>query len=168
MALDLVDNTNYLTGFQIKALCLRMTCAIILERRPISIITKAIDVLVTSYSYCMRVENAFQGGNRSSKRTENSSGQIANSSNFVSAESSGERIIRRKSIIEVAENKSKQSMTGGSDDENVNHAGNSDVKGSFNSLSDGDDNPNLDAMKIRLGESLGNFLSTDFLLSNST
>ncbi|KAG6473595.1 hypothetical protein ZIOFF_067512 [Zingiber officinale] len=140
---------------KIKTLCLRMMCAIILERRPISIITRAIDVLVTSYSYCIRVENAFQGGNRSSKRTENSSGQIATSSNFVSAESSGETINRSKSIIEVAENKSKQSMTRGSDDEHVNHAGNSDGKGSFNSLSDGDDNPNLDAMKIHLGLQCG-------------
>lgn len=137
--------------------------AIILERRPISIITRAIDVLVTSYSYYIRMENAFQGGNISSKGTENPSGQVTTTSNFVSAGSSGETMNRRKSIIEVAENVPKQLMTGAFNDESVSHAEKSGGKGSFNSLSDVDGNSDFDGMRIHSGGSLGNFLLIDVL-----
>ncbi|KAG6470688.1 hypothetical protein ZIOFF_071765 [Zingiber officinale] len=60
-----------------------------------------------------------KGGNISSKRTKTPTGQVTTTPNFVSAESSGETMNRRKSVIEVAENGPKQSMTGTSYDEKL-------------------------------------------------
>lgn len=142
-------------------LCLTMLRAIMLERRPISIITRAIDVLVTSYAHLVKLENAFQGGDKSSKRTKDSGGQSTITSNAVSVES-GETMSRGKSIIEAVENEPKRSTIRELDNDNVNLE-KSCSKASFNSLSDSDGDANFDAIRSNSGDSLGNPLLTNLL-----
>lgn len=47
--------------FQAKQLCLAIVRTIILERRPVSMVTRAIDVLVTSYSNSIKTGSYFKG-----------------------------------------------------------------------------------------------------------
>ncbi|ONK75056.1 uncharacterized protein A4U43_C03F12860 [Asparagus officinalis] len=49
---------------KVKLLCLAIMRTIILERRPISIVSRAIDVLVASYSQLVKLGNALGGGDR--------------------------------------------------------------------------------------------------------
>ncbi|CAL9148508.1 unnamed protein product [Musa hybrid cultivar] len=152
---------------KIKMLCLSIMRAIMLERRPISIITRAIDVLVTSYAHLVKMENAFQGGDRSSKKSQNSGSQSANTSNIVSAESLDETMNRGKSIIKGAESETQQSTIRNLVNVNDNHAKKSTSKASLDSVSDSDGDANLDAMRSNSGESLDKYLSTDLLSSDA-
>lgn len=47
--------------FQAKQLCLDITQTVILERRPVTMVAKAIDVLVTSYSHSLKTGSYFKG-----------------------------------------------------------------------------------------------------------
>ncbi|KAH0450470.1 hypothetical protein IEQ34_021162 [Dendrobium chrysotoxum] len=87
-----------------KLLCLEIMRSIILERRPVSIISSAIDVLVAAYSHVVKAGSALHGGDRrasetfpdsSTQQTENpgslfvdSEGGTKNNENFVKQESS--------------------------------------------------------------------------------
>ncbi|PKU77994.1 regulator of MON1-CCZ1 complex [Dendrobium catenatum] len=87
-----------------KLLCLAIMRSIILERRPVSIISSAIDVLVAAYSHVVKAGSALHGGDRrasetfpdsSTQQTENpgslfvdSVGGTKNNENFVKQESS--------------------------------------------------------------------------------
>ncbi|KAJ8498506.1 hypothetical protein OPV22_009058 [Ensete ventricosum] len=132
---------------KIKMLCLSIMRAIMLERRPISIIMRAIDALVTSYAHLVKMENAFQGGDRSSKKSQNSGSQSANTSNIVSAESLDETMNRGKSIIKGSESETQQSTIRNLVNVNDNHAKKSTSKASLDSVSDSDGDANLDAMR---------------------
>ncbi|URD72550.1 Colon cancer-associated protein Mic1-like [Musa troglodytarum] len=152
---------------KIKMLCLSIMRAIMLERRPISIITRAIDALVTSYAHLVKMENAFHGGDRSSKKSQNSGSQSANTSTIVSAESLDETMNRGKSIIKGAESETQQSTIRNLVNVNDNHAKKSTSKASLDSVSDSDGDANLDAMRSNSGESLDKYLSTDLLSSDA-
>ncbi|KAM7505578.1 hypothetical protein LguiB_004482 [Lonicera macranthoides] len=54
-----------------KQLCLSMTRTIILERRPVSLVSRAIDVLVTSYSYSIKTGSYSKGIRTSVPRVNN-------------------------------------------------------------------------------------------------
>lgn len=71
---------------KIKLLCLAMTRTIILERRPISMISRAMDVLVASYSQSVKYGNAFVGDRRASEKSQHSDIQHAVSSEVLSEE----------------------------------------------------------------------------------
>ncbi|RWW85703.1 hypothetical protein BHE74_00005591 [Ensete ventricosum] len=157
----------HLFPVQIKMLCLSIMRAIMLERRPISIIMRAIDALVTSYAHLVKMENAFQGGDRSSKKSQNSGSQSANTSNIVSAESLDETMNRGKSIIKGSESETQQSTIRNLVNVNDNHAKKSTSKASLDSVSDSDGDANLDAMRSNSGESLDKYLSSDLLSSDA-
>ncbi|WOK93209.1 hypothetical protein Cni_G01904 [Canna indica] len=151
---------------KIKMLCLTIIRAIMLERRPISIITKAIDVLVISYAHLVKMDNVIHGADRNSKRNQNSGSQSTTTSIVASAEFSGETMNRGKSITGV-ENESQRSTIRNLEDANVNYAEKSNSKASFNSLSDLDGDRNHDVMRSNSGELVGNSSSTDLLSSDA-
>ncbi|XP_052172803.1 uncharacterized protein LOC127788497 isoform X2 [Diospyros lotus] len=50
-----------LEAYKAKQLCLAMARTVILERRPVSIVAKAMDILVTSYSYSIKMGSYVKG-----------------------------------------------------------------------------------------------------------
>lgn len=125
----------------IKKLCLAIMRTIILERRPISMVSRAIDVLVTSYSHIVKMGSSLLGGERvSPEKTEHSGSQhVVNS---VLSEQPTTRILNHgKSIREEsstrAENEQVQSTS---------------RKTSSHSVSDAESDANIEAVGKNLGQ----------------
>ncbi|KAF9599349.1 hypothetical protein IFM89_036806 [Coptis chinensis] len=70
-----------------KQLCLAIMRTLILERRPVSVVSKAIDVLVSSYSHSMKTEASFPRRTAESKKASTSSSQQFDGSGAVDDES---------------------------------------------------------------------------------
>lgn len=147
---------------KIKLLCLSIMRTIILERRPISMISSAIDVLVTSFSQSVRLGNALHGGDRRApERNEESDVQHTASSGTVSDEpsisiSNPEKFVGQESFTE-----SQQSVDRYSENEGLDHASTSaTIEASVRSLSNSDGITTLE--KVSLKKSLsGDYLDPE-------
>lgn len=94
---------------KIKSLCLAMMRTIILERRPISLISKSIDVLVASYSQSVKMGNILLGGDRRfSAKTQQSEAlpeeNKSNATTFRKSSANLEELSPEKSNISDSEN----------------------------------------------------------------
>ncbi|KAL6000862.1 hypothetical protein ACLOJK_006589 [Asimina triloba] len=123
-----------------KQLCLAIMCTVILERRPVSMVAVAIDVLVASYSHLMKTGTSLQGGTGGA-----CSGTIhhVDVSQVVAEEANTKVDVQGKSVT--------QESTSGLNNNPLN----------LDSLSDSEENANDKSMETHSGEhpgrsSLGN------------
>uniref|UniRef100_A0ACD5Y1C6 Uncharacterized protein n=2 Tax=Avena sativa TaxID=4498 RepID=A0ACD5Y1C6_AVESA len=70
----------------VKTLSLAIIRTIILERRPITLVAKAMDVILDSYSRLMKIGGSAAGGRATSEQNEQSSGQPVEESSVISQE----------------------------------------------------------------------------------
>ncbi|XP_058108514.1 uncharacterized protein LOC131251670 [Magnolia sinica] len=140
-------------SYKAKQLCLAIMRTVILERRPVAMITRAIDVLVASYSYLMKTENSLQGGTGSTcsgnpvstgvEKTHASSIHHADVSQAVADEAINRVDVHRKST--------RQESTSGVENNPLN----------LDSISDSKENTNLEQLASHSGKSLENSPSGD-------
>lgn len=122
-----------------KQLCLAIVRGIIIERRPLPIVFRAIDVLVTSYLYSIKTGSYLKGGIKAVSH--------ANNPDTVADESISREDASRKSI--------KSEPSGRTESESVS-------KSSF-LTSDPEDNVNFVNLKIKFPDSMGreNLMGTE-------
>ncbi|KAJ0027228.1 hypothetical protein Pint_36375 [Pistacia integerrima] len=113
-----------------KQLCLGIARTVILERRPVSMVAKAIDVLVTSYSYSIKTGSYFKG----TKTEKTSSSGAPNASSLISGTDISTNRIDGKSI--------RHETTAGVDSERLNRS--STFSGSD---SDSEENASFEPLK---------------------
>lgn len=119
--------------FQAKQLCLAVARNIILERRPVSMVTRAIDVLVTSYSYSVKTGSYLKG--MKPEKTSSSSTTTANIPEAL--DTVGEEYASR---VDASGKSVKHEPTGGAENESVSKFG-------FSSLDSDDDGANFERLK---------------------
>eukprot|EP00262_Sarcandra_glabra_P000773 TRINITY_DN10879_c0_g1_i2.p1 TRINITY_DN10879_c0_g1~~TRINITY_DN10879_c0_g1_i2.p1 ORF type:complete len:596 (+),score=107.94 TRINITY_DN10879_c0_g1_i2:207-1994(+) len=159
-----------------KNLCLAIVRTVILERRPVPMISKAIDVLVSSYSYSIRVGNSLQGGARGThsvnpvsgggEMTPASSIQNMGSSQAMINEPNSKVQIHGKSVIEESmggvENEPRQILSRDVENEPLDCNEVSTMNRlSACSVSDFEENVNMESVKNNAREPLENSLSSD-------
>jgi hypothetical protein len=98
-----------LEAYKAKQLCLAIARTNILERRPVPMVARAIDILVTSYSYSLKTESHFKG----MKAEKNSTSGIpqVNRPSPVTNDSSSRVDSRGKSVHESAGGVHNDSIT---------------------------------------------------------
>lgn len=132
---------------KIKLLCLTTMRTIILERRPISMVSRAVDVLVTSYSQLARVGSVLHGGDK--RGTEHSNIQHAISSAMVSGEPSSSIANPEKSFGQGSLSESQQSVNRYMENESLEHASTpAAIKALCCPHSDSDGNANLEKISL--------------------
>eukprot|EP00257_Ricinus_communis_P023869 XP_015583977.1 regulator of MON1-CCZ1 complex [Ricinus communis] len=120
-----------------KQLCLAITRTIILERRPVTMISRAIDVLVTNYSYSIKTGSYFKG--IKVEKTSSASGTHVSPRSNDSVSASG---------VDALDKSSKQEPSA--------HVLNESLSRSSNpSTSDSEDNARYNAINTNRKNSLG-------------
>lgn len=130
----------------IKKLCLAILRTIILERRPISMIARAIDVIVTSYSHLVKMGSALLGGESVSPVQTAHSGSQHGVNSVLASEEPMTRIVNRgKSIRE-------ESLTGAENEQQQSTAQSKPKQSSSHSVSDSECDANMQAVRTSLGD----------------
>ncbi|XP_073006308.1 uncharacterized protein [Typha latifolia] len=137
----------------IKKLCLAILRTIILERRPISTIARAIDVIVTSYSYSMKTGNSLQRERITSEQTQCSGNRLIDGSDMVTEAPTTRSMVHGKSVREESSSRVEyeplQTTHSDIEHDTANHAAGSTIsRSSFCSASDSEEDKSLEAVKI--------------------
>ncbi|KAA8516967.1 hypothetical protein F0562_017215 [Nyssa sinensis] len=135
-----------------KQLCLAIVRTVILERRPVSMVSRAIDVLVTSYSYSIKTGSYFKGM-KAEKTSPSGVPRVSSHGNVVDESTSRVDAFGKSVTHEAA---------GGMDNESINR--------STFSASDSDDNASFEPQKSNSHNlhSLGGKIDTQNLMGAET
>lgn len=130
---------------KIKLLCLAIMRTIILERRPISMISRAMNVLVASYSQWVKFGNTLAGGDRrASEKSQNSDIQHAVSSEEPASNTGN----REKSVAQAYTSDSQKSIERNMESETLDNVSTSAaIKASLPSGSNFDRNADLENLR---------------------
>lgn len=140
----------------IKSLCLSIMRTVILERRPISMISRAIDVLVASYSHSVKSGVALQEGERTLDMDQHSDVQHISSSGVVYEETRSAMVNRERSVRQESSSGPETEARQYNDRDERNqphHATTSANIRTGSSVSESDGDANEETVMLNSGES---------------
>ncbi|XP_077236285.1 C18orf8 [Tasmannia lanceolata] len=137
-----------------KQLSLQIMRTVILERRPVSMIARAIDVLVSSYSHSVKMGSSLLGGtgNIFSENHVSARGERAPTYGIQHVNISREVVGESRGRVEKNGKSTGQESTSGLENETPNLNEVSRVNKSIYSVSDSEENVNLELLKNNSGE----------------
>ncbi|KAF8398535.1 hypothetical protein HHK36_017465 [Tetracentron sinense] len=150
-----------LEPYKAKQLCLTITRAVILERRPVYMVARAIDVLVTSYTHSVKTGSSIHG--RAVEKT-STSGKHVDSSRAVADDTMSRVETHGKSVKNESsggvESETRQARSEIVDNESFNPTTYSTMNRSSTCLAS-EENVNLESLKTNSGVFPGEPLSGD-------